>query len=478
MDPSDPGCSFANVCSLNTELKALPGERLEHEITHLAAHIYAATCRWLDLVAEFDRREAFAASGCKSCAQWLSWRCSIAPGAAREHVRVARRLSELGLVRAAFARGELSYSKVRALTRMEGIEHEAELVELARQATAAQLERLVRAHRSARAVEEGASRADAERCLTWSWDDDGALVLRARQPAEQGALVVAALEAGREELRGAVDAKRVSTEAAASSDDGRAGEQAEHDASAETAQPSSAAATNADALVLMADTLLAKGAAERSDGDRYQVVVHVEADALCEVRASDPEEATGCELEGGPPLPVEAARRLTCEGSVVSLLERDGRALSVGRKTRAVPPAIRRALRGRDRCCRFPGCNQRRHLHAHHIEHWARGGQTSLINLLHVCRYHHRQLHEGGFTVARGGKGGLVFRRPDGRRFRYCPRPALGDPTAVTSAPHSAHVDPSACAPLGGGERFDFGLGVDALLTVAPPQAPPVQPPP
>src|SRR3989442_1033352 len=94
-------------------------DELGEEIATLAAHVHAAMCRWLCLVAEFDGREGWAAWGCRSCAEWISWRCSIAPGAAREHVRVARRLADLPLVRAAFARGELSYSKVRALTRVE-----------------------------------------------------------------------------------------------------------------------------------------------------------------------------------------------------------------------------------------------------------------------------------------------------------------------------------------------------------------------
>src|SRR5207237_1844580 len=110
----------------------------------LAAHLHAAMCRWLLLVAEFDARQGWAAEGCRSCAHWLSWRCSIAPVSAREHMRVARRLGDLPLVQAAFARGELSYSQVRALTRVEDIEREQELLELARTATAAQLERIVR----------------------------------------------------------------------------------------------------------------------------------------------------------------------------------------------------------------------------------------------------------------------------------------------------------------------------------------------
>src|ERR687886_426452 len=115
-------------------------EELQDEIATLAAHIYAGTCRWLELVAELDRRGSWTESGAGSCAEWLAWRCALSPRAAREHVRVARCLPELPLTHCAFARGELSYAKVRALTRIATAENEAGLLELAACLTAAQLE--------------------------------------------------------------------------------------------------------------------------------------------------------------------------------------------------------------------------------------------------------------------------------------------------------------------------------------------------
>jgi Domain of unknown function (DUF222) len=158
-----------------------PLERLEREIGELAAHIHAATCRWLAMVAEFDRREGWADWGCKSCAHWLSWRCALAPSAAREQVRVARRLSELPRIRAAFGRGELSYSQVRALSRVATPELEPSLLDLARYATAAQLERTLRAYRGVLERElSPADRAHGERYLVCEHDDDGSLLLRAR----------------------------------------------------------------------------------------------------------------------------------------------------------------------------------------------------------------------------------------------------------------------------------------------------------
>ena len=202
----------ATVHPSNADLEALSVERLEDEICELAAHIWAATCRWLCLLAEFDRREGWKESACVSCAQWLSWRCGLAPGAAREQLRVARRLSELPKIRAAFARGELSYSKVRAVTRVASAKTEEDLLMLAQHATAAQLERLVRTYRGI-VVSEIAeqNRSYRERELVWFWDDDGSLVIHGRLPAEDGALLLRALEAGRHELRVAHrDARRES----------------------------------------------------------------------------------------------------------------------------------------------------------------------------------------------------------------------------------------------------------------------------
>jgi len=173
--------------------------------------------------------------------------------------------------------------------------------------------------------------------------------------------------------------------------------------------------------VLMAETLLSSGPAARSGGESYQVVVHVDAATL------DDDEDGSCQLEDGAALHPETARRLACDASLVRIVERDGRPLSVGRKSRSVPPALRRALQSRDRACRFPGCRHRRFLHAHHIDHWARGGRTDLSNLIHLCSRHHRLLHEGGYRVERGAGGALRFERPDGQLLPTVPVRPTGD---------------------------------------------------
>ncbi|MEA2386852.1 MAG: hypothetical protein QOJ22_1026 [Thermoleophilaceae bacterium] len=414
--------------------------QLADEITTLSAHIHAATCRWLLLVAEFDRREGWGDEGCKTCADWISWKCGMAPGAAREHVRVARRLEALPVVQAAFARGELSYSKVRALTRVEDVTDEDELVELARHATGAQLERLVRAYRRVLSVEDDGERAWNERSLTWSYDDDGSVVLRGHLPAEQGALVIAALEAAREQLP--QPAADVSAETSA---------QPGADVSAET----SGRARNADALAAIAETSLSTSP-QGGTADRYQVVVHVDAGSL-----TGSDDGGRCDVGPGVPLTDEAARRLTCDSSLVRVIERDGQPLSVGRRTRSIPPPLRRALNCRDGGCRFPGCTQTRRVDAHHILHWAHGGRTELDNLVQLCRHHHRLLHEGGFGVRRGAGGRLVFRSPAGRTLPAVPRPKRGDHTRLTAhnVRRGVRVSAETCVPRSYTPlNLDYGL--------------------
>ena len=438
-----------------------PLEVLEREITSLATQIHAATCRWLGLVAEYDAREGWAQWGCQSCAHWVAWQCGIAPGAAREHVRVARRLGELPLIRAAFAEGELSYSKVRALTRVENVEREQDLLDLARHATASQLERLLRAYRGVVAAERAAAGEPPERWIAFDHADDGSVLIRGRLPAEEGALLMAALEAAQDWLArqdvpagtrgdGGIDVP-AGTHVAVDGEDVPAG-----------TPRRSRGGSRAEALIAVADAFLAGGAGTgrtaRTGGDRYQVVVHADAAAL-----SGEEPGGRCELDDGSPLAIETVRRLACDASLVQLLERDGQPLRIGRRTRTIPPALRRALNARDRGCRFPGCGSRRFLDAHHIEHWAKGGATDLDNLLLLCGYHHRLLHEGGYRVTRTSGGAVLFHRRDGRPIAACPgRRSRGRPAGLPSTRR-----PDACVPLSN-DRLELGPAVDAVLTMAP----------
>jgi len=398
-----------------TELESLSLDDLEDELATLASHLFAGTCRWLELVGEMDRRGSWAEWGQGSCAEWLAWRCGLAPRAAREHVRVARRLPELPLVHAAFARGELSYAKVRAVTRVATVENEEELLELARVCTAAQLDRAVRAYRRVTTQEARDLQEDAY--VSVFWEDDGSLSIRGRLAPEDGALLLRALEAMRDGLwRGSAEPRPARQ------------------------------ASNAEALVALADAGLAHNGESRPGGERYQIVVHADEGAL-----TDDGEG-GCQLEDGSALAPETVRRLACDGSVV----RDGR------KTRTIPPATRRALRTRDRGCRFPGCENRRFLDAHHVHHWARGGATTLGNLVLLCRRHHRLVHEGGWQLDRRGR----FYDPRGRPSRAVPSLPCGQPDELLGRQRGLGIDAGTCA-SGDGEPAELRDLVDALLAIS-----------
>src|SRR5437667_644810 len=313
-----PGCRVAPAeGGLAMDTRAL--DRLGDEIAELSAHLDAATARLLDLIREFDVREGWN-TGFRSCAAWLSWRVGLDPGAARERVRVARALGTLPRLAQALARGELSYSKVRALTRVATPETEERLLAVGRSGTAEHVERIVRGWRRVDRLAEARETAHrhSSRALHVYQDEDGMVVIRGRLAPEVGAVLVQALAAAREARYQRALASGV------------------------PAEPHTTARQRADALVLVAETALHHGIDQGTPGERYQVVVHVDAAAL-----ADPD-APG------------HSRRLACDASrVVMRHGSGGGAVEVGARTRTIPPALRRALHHRDRGCRFPGCEVR-----------------------------------------------------------------------------------------------------------------------
>ncbi len=415
------------------DVAELPTEHIEAEIERLAAGIAATSARWLLLVGEYDARGAWGTwGGVKSSAEWVAWRCSLTPRAAREHVRVARALRNLPKAIAAFAAGELSYSKVRALSRVATPESEEDLVEIATHATAAQLERIMAGYR--RVSLRQANMAHEERFLSYYWNHDGSLRLSGSLPAEEGALFLRALEAARDGLF--ESGENGSAEPHQARESGENG-------SAEPRDASPPRPRSVDALGLMAESFLASGPAERKGAERYQLVLHSRADGRFH-------------LGDGPALTPETAKRLGCDARLVSITERDGEPLSVGRRTRSVSAAIRRALEARDGGCRFPGCNARRYLDAHHVEHWAAGGETSKRNLVLLCRRHHRLVHEGGYSIGFSENGELEVRAPGGRRVEANPKLRFDLP-----------FRPPETGPLqiGTGERMDLGMTVDGVAS-------------
>jgi 5-methylcytosine-specific restriction endonuclease McrA len=419
-------------------------DQLGDEIAELSAHLDAATARLLDLIREFDARGGWS-NGFRSCAAWLNWRVGLDMGAARERVRVARALGSLPLLAHALAHGELSYAKVRALTRVATLETEDQLLAVGRAGTADHVERIVRGWRRMDRKAEVAETTlrHASRALQVYQEEDGMVTVRGRLAPEVGALFMQALAAA----RGALYQQARSRDAGVG------------DVSAETP---SMAQQQADALALVAETALHHGIDPGAPGERYQVVVHVDAPVL-----ADPD-APGQSVLDGTHVSAETSRRLACDASrVVMQHARDGRVVEVAARTRTIPPAIRRALHHRDQGCRFPGCAVR-FGQGHHIIHWAQGGPTTLPNLTLLCRRHHRAVHEEGYQVDRQPDGALRFRRPDGRVLPEVPcTPAVPDhPVNALRAHHGdAGLVLHARTAMPGwlGEHLDVGYAIDVL---------------
>jgi hypothetical protein len=405
---------------------------LADQIVELAGHLNAAHYRFLSLIAEFDRRKGWNCRATRDCAHWLNWKCGIDLGAAREKVRTARALEKLTQVSAAMERGEVSYSKVRAITRVATPENEHYFLHIALHGTAHHVETLVRAYRRATEAEE-LSREQQQRVhreVRYCWDVDGSLILKARLPADVGALVLKALEAAVPEVppddfdRPTWSHKR------------------------------------ADAMAVIFESFLAHGAEAMSGGERHQVVVHVSAETL---------QAGGghhCEIEDGPAVAAETARRLACDASLVAIVEAEkGEPLNVGRKTRSIPPALQRALNARDKGCRFPGCTHKKYTDAHHIQHWAHGGETKMSNLVTLCRFHHRKVHEGQVVVQVLDDGAIRFVQPNGECFESVSR-TVGDWRQLLEVHERAgiHIDKGTAATKWDGGPMDYGIAMDALM--------------
>src|SRR5438445_2581884 len=423
-------------------------DRLGDEIAELSAHLDAATAQLLDLIREFDARDGWN-TGFRSCAAWLSWRVGLDPGAARERVRVARALGSLPRLAHALARGELSYAKVRALTRVATPETEERLLKVGKAGTAEHVERIVRGWRRVDQIAEArdTARRHKSRALHIYKDEDGMVVIRGRLAPEVGAVVMKALEAARETLY-----------------------QSARDVSAETSvlevMPT-IAQQQADAIALVEETALHRGIDPGHAGDRYQVVIHVDATVLAGSDA--PGQSV---LEDDTTVSEEPSRRLAYDASrVVMRHDAQGHVVEIGARTRTIPPALRRALDHRDRGCRFPGCGVR-FGQGHHIRHWAHGGPTTLSNLALLCRRHHRAVHEEGYQVDRQPDGTLNFRRPDAsfylrsRLRRQFPRKPVHALRAQHDA-HGLHLHARTAMPGWLGERLDVGWAIDVLHPLA-----------
>jgi uncharacterized protein DUF222 len=395
-----------------------PGElttrALEDELVGLAGHLAAAHCRWLLLLAEFDTRDGWAGPGLRSCAHWLSWRVGMNLRTAQDQLRVANALAGLPAITTAFAAGRLSYSKVRAITRIATSTTERDLLDLALAGAASHVEHVVRLTRQART-----DPSHPHRELHWDYDEHGYLRIRGRLAAEHGAQLIAAIN------------NLINT------------------ANPHPGEPDSAeslATRRADALAV-----LLTGQAEPSDNT--QVIVHLSLDDSVEddERAGRPPAAR---IAGGPALPRASAERLACTGRVRALItDRARNPLYLGRTRRLVSKTLLAALTFRDDGhCQYPGCTHTRWLQAHHIRPWHRHGTTDIHNLVLLCHRHHKLVHDHHYRVH--GHGTRVhFTQSNGQPIPTAAQPTAGNITALTSLNPAMPDDP--LTPTWAGERLD-----------------------
>jgi hypothetical protein len=523
---TDPASCPAPSCDLDPDPCALvPLERLEAQICELAGHLTAATCRFLILLGDFDARDGWSSWDMPSCAAWLSWKCQMSSGTAREHVRVARALRDLPVIRADFAAGKLSYAKVRALTRIATADTDQGLAEIAAPMTGDQLERFARAHRRVSQADDAAARI--RRRLAWRIEDDGTLAGTFRLPPLAGAVLLQALRAaagdlehphpghdGNAEAPPAQAAESTTGESPPAREPGaragepgaRAGEPGAASGASGVSGTKPVTATSsdmADALLVIAEAFLGGKAAAADNSDVYQVIVHVGTDALAagnpasgspvaagpaadglitesdgvatDVPAETPQtrripghpaDPARCHVEDGPAVSISTADMILCTATLSWMLhDHDGTLLDVGRRRRKPTAALRRAARERDHGrCRHPGCESRR-VDLHHIRHWINGGKTCLDNIISLCKAHHMLVHQRGYLIASAPGGGFTFYRPDGTLLPSSPAPP--GITGTIEDCHDADITPTTIVPGWYGERLDLDHAIHACFAHA-----------
>ena len=346
-------------------------ERFEAEVAEVCGIINAATGRLVRLIASALAAGGWEGDGIRSPEHWVSWKCGVSCGRARKLIAMARRLPDLPETRAALDAGELSEDQTAVVCRHTPARNDAEVAGLARFATVSQLRRVLTNYAWVEPARP--PKAKEPRRVSFGYAGEGSWRLSAVLPADEGALIEAALGAQRQRLFG---------------DD--------------------PTVTWADALVALAS--------ERPARDRNVVLVHVQADDDGRPRGH---------LHVGPGLPDSVRRQVGCDGRTRAVIEREGKAISVGRTRRIVPDRTRMAVEERDRGCRIPGCDRIRWLECHHIRHWEDGGPTDTGNLIALCGRHHRLHHQGqlGISGDADDPDGLVFTDSGGQ-----PLAAAGQP--------------------------------------------------
>lgn len=430
------------------DLAGVPSERLEHEVAQHTAAIASATCRWLLMIAELDRREAWATWECRSMVHWLGWKCGIDRRTGRDHVRVGRALAALPHVTEAFAAGAITYSKVRALTRVATPATEADLLDIARNASASQLDRIFAAYARVREASTGAT---VERALQVRHHADGTVTITARRcPADTAAAVLAAVDAAMSDVPAdlgdtyaarQVDALHLVALAFVAPDahtgrrvDANLDIRSTDFAGAAPGPTTGADTTTADTTTDVTPNETPNETAHETPSDTPN---EVHAGGPAAPRAPSPPRTIEALLDGLP-IDVELAQELLCDASVfVAVTDADGTVRFV-KRAKAIPTAARRKAETRDeRHCRWPGCTNRRWLDVHHITWRSRHGDHATQNLVLLCPFHHRAVHRRGWKIVGDANGALTFAGPDGRVLPErapqlpCPSPGIVDTDAA-----------------------------------------------
>jgi hypothetical protein len=335
-------------------------------------------------IAEADRRKAWEDSGARDMAAWVSIRYGISHWKARRWIACAHALESLPRICEAFSSGELSIDKVVELTRFATPETEAALLRWANRVSAAAIRH--KGDLAVRQLLEEVRDVEQSRSVSWWFYDEGKrFALEADLPAAQGVVVARALDRLAQNLPV------------------MPGEE----------DPYYVQARRADAMVAVCSARIAAD----PDPDRAAVVIHARLDGLMDGTG-------GCEIEGGPVIHPQTARRLLCTARVQRVVENEvGQPLMVRPMSAEPPRWMMRQLRYRDHECTFPGCGARQFLQAHHIVWRRNGGRTDLENLILTCFFHHRLVHEYGWTVKRDADGTVRWFHPDGTRYRAGPAP-------------------------------------------------------
>ncbi|MEY4172867.1 MAG: hypothetical protein RI900_32 [Actinomycetota bacterium] len=466
---------------------ALPTEQLEAWICQMSANLAAAEHDWLVAIAEFDARNGWHAWGVSSCVHWLGWHVGLEQRTAREKLRVGHALRRFPAIAAAMASGQLSYSKVRALTRIASEQNEATLAMWALASTSNQVERIVAGYsRSTRSARKREQQQWDGRSLMHSTDDDGSITITLRLPADAAVEFLSAVEQfvpPPVPLDDGTREPRTARRADAAVHIARIAHSTTHNTTSSTTHDT--VHQPGDQFAEPTDTPpTAKGAAAPL------VTLHVDLDALlpepdansahtntADTNTADPadhhdsndhHEGRTCHIEGAPgalahPVAVSPATalRLLCGADVEALLHRAELPVGVTDRRALVRGRLRRHVLLRDSTCRYPDCTRAAALDVHHIRHRHHGGTNHTHNLVSLCAYHHRLVHEGGWRITGNpDRGVLTFISPAGHRVSSAP---TNPPTGTAEAVLAKGRTPADGRSQWHGDRLDLHLAVLCL---------------